>query len=91
MMVVQCRKESLLLFVVVTSKRLTENSSLSGSFFRQEGRFCFQVRSQNCDKQILASLCLSICLSVCSSVRSSARPPAWNSAPTKRIFIKIDV
>jgi hypothetical protein len=53
-------KESFLLFVVVTSLRVTENSSLSGRFSRQEGLFCFQVRSQNCDKQLFASLCLSI-------------------------------
>jgi len=88
--VVQCWKESLLLFMAVTSKHVMENSSLFGSFFRQEGCFCFHVRSKKCDKQTLASLCLAICLSVSPSVCPPARPPTWNSTPTKRIVIKLD-
>ena len=40
----------------------------------------FLVRSQNCEKRMLASSCLSFC------------PCAWNpSAPTGRIFMKFDI
>jgi hypothetical protein len=49
----------------------------------------FQTRSQNCEKCLLASLCQSVCLSIfCPSVR----PSAWNnSAPTGRIFMKLNI
>ena len=41
---------------------------------------CFLVRSQNCDKRLLASSCLSVLLSACN-----------NSVPTGWIFKKVDV
>jgi hypothetical protein len=38
----------------------------------------FKTCSKNCQRRLLASLCLSV------------RPSAWNSAPTGRIFTKFD-
>ena len=43
----------------------------------------FHARSQNCEKQLLASSCLSVCLSVC--------PSAWNNtSPGEKIFVKFN-
>ena len=50
------------------------------TFMACTGTSRFWARSQNCEKQLFASLCLSI------------RPSAWsNSAPTGRIFMKFDI
>ena len=43
--------------------------------------FTFWARMRNCEKRQLATSC--VCLSV--------RPPAWNWAPTGRIFMKFDM
>ena len=46
--------------------------------------FIYQAHKQNCEKRILASLCLS--------VRSSIRPSVWkNSASIGWIFMKLDI
>ena len=48
------------------------------------GLHSFQARSQNCQKQLLASPCFSVIPSICLS--------AWSkSAPTRPIFIKFDI
>ena len=51
-------------------------------------RYHFEARSQSCVKRLLASLCLSLR----PSVRPSVRTSAWkNSAPTGRIFMKLNI
>ena len=37
----------------------------------------FQVRSQNCEKRLLASSCLSVCLSVRPSIRMEQLRSHW--------------
>jgi len=49
---------------------------------------CFEARSQNCEKRLLASSCLSACLLLCPSVCLYA----WNdSGPTRRIPATFDI
>jgi len=52
----------------------------------------FFYLSQNCEKQIVASICLSVCLSVLPSIRPSVYQSTWDkSATSGRIFMKCDI
>ena len=67
---------------------IIEQFKICWSSILYSGKIFFYTRSQNCEKRLLASWCMSVCLSVFLSVH----PPARDiSAPTGRIFTKLDI